>query len=202
MMVSQVGEGYNQDAERPGDKRRLPAKTGDASLDFQEGFLHGVFGIRLRTKKIARQILHARSLPLIESLVAWQVAAEAGRCHGRVLGKFFTDPNGFRFPFERFHSPLPVACHRGEFMLPGQRKSHRSHVFLLGYRRWEEGKGLALAANSKGGVTHLFSTSYSLECAALRFASQVCVKRRLREAGRRAFVPAARTPSPCRAGLW
>src|SRR5882762_2071205 len=161
--AAQIVAGVDQDTERPGDKRRLPAKTRDASLDFQEGFLHGVFGIRLRTEKIARQILHARSLPPIEALVALQVSAEAGRRHGRVLGKFFSDPNGFRFPFERFHSPLPVACHRGEFMLPGQRKSHRSHVFLLGYRRWEEGKGLALAANSTGGVTHLFSASYSPE---------------------------------------
>src|SRR5258705_12828239 len=108
MMVSQVGEGYNQDAERPGDKRRLPAKTGDASLDFQEGFLHGVFGIRLRTEKIARQILHARSLPLIEALVALHVSAEAGRRHGALPAQFFSPPNAVLFPCKRFNAPEDI----------------------------------------------------------------------------------------------
>jgi len=35
--AAQIVAGVDQDAKRPGDKRRLPAKTGDASLDFQEG---------------------------------------------------------------------------------------------------------------------------------------------------------------------
>jgi hypothetical protein len=37
--AAQIVAGIDQDAKRPGDKGRLPAKTGNASLDFQEGFL-------------------------------------------------------------------------------------------------------------------------------------------------------------------
>ena len=106
-----TSEELSQDAERPGDEGRLSAKPRDAALNFQEGFLHGVFGIGRRAEKIAREIFHARALPLVETFVALQVSAEAGRRHGRVLGKFFADSNGSRFPFERLHSPLPVARH-------------------------------------------------------------------------------------------
>ena len=85
--AAQIVASVDQDAKRPGDKGRLPAKTGDASLNFQEGFLYGVFGIGLRAEKIAREISHARALPLVETLVALQVSAEAGRRHSRVRRK-------------------------------------------------------------------------------------------------------------------
>src|SRR6267142_5937856 len=35
----------HQNAKGPGNEARLPAKTRDAALHFQESFLHGVFGI-------------------------------------------------------------------------------------------------------------------------------------------------------------
>src|SRR5260221_5609659 len=100
------------------------------------------------------------ALPLVKALVTLQIAAAAGGRDGRVLGKFFARPNGFRLPFERFHSLLPVACHRREFMLPGQRKSHSSHDFLLRYRRREQGKRQGSTPPTSGCLNGSFSIEY------------------------------------------
>src|SRR5882757_10289526 len=64
----------HQDAEGPGNEARLPAKTGDAALHLQKGFLYGVFGICRAAQNVARKILHARPMEGIQALVGTQVA--------------------------------------------------------------------------------------------------------------------------------
>src|SRR6266852_8391863 len=59
----------HQNAEGPGNKSRLAAKTGDAALHLQKRFLDRVFGVGGAAENIAREVLHARAVQRIEALV-------------------------------------------------------------------------------------------------------------------------------------
>src|SRR6266853_6954800 len=72
--TARVIAGVHQDAEGPGNETRLSAKAGDTALHFQEGFLHGIFGICSAAQNVARKILHARTMQGIQALVRAQVA--------------------------------------------------------------------------------------------------------------------------------
>jgi hypothetical protein len=73
----EVMAGIHQDPECPGDKRGLPAKARDLPLHFQEGVLHGIFRVGLRTKEMAGQVLHPRSLELVQALVSAHISGQA-----------------------------------------------------------------------------------------------------------------------------
>src|ERR1700741_2509560 len=131
----QVVAGIYQNSEHPGDERRLSSVARDAPLHLQKGFLDGVFGFARHSQKIPRQVPHARALQLIKSLVGAHVSGEAACRQRRIFGVQAARPILPHFEFGRFHSRLPLARYRRDSMLPRQRKSHRSHFFLLWYRR-------------------------------------------------------------------
>src|SRR5882757_10514622 len=67
--TARVIAGVHQDAKGPGNEARLPAKTGNAALHFQESLLYGVFGICRAAQNVACKILHARPMQRVEALV-------------------------------------------------------------------------------------------------------------------------------------
>src|SRR3974390_2486295 len=69
-----VVAGVDEDSKRPGDKRRLSAKAGNAALNFQERILAGVFPIALRAEQIPAQVPHSRALALIEPFIGGHIA--------------------------------------------------------------------------------------------------------------------------------
>src|SRR5258708_12481477 len=82
-----VVAGVDQDAVGPADKTRLATKAGDAPLHFQEGFLYRIFGIDGTAKNIPRQVLHARAMHRVESLVSAQITGPAGSGQYGVLAQ-------------------------------------------------------------------------------------------------------------------
>src|SRR5713226_8724925 len=132
-----VVAGVNQDPVSPGDETRLATKAGDASLHFQEGFLHGIFGVYGVTKNIPCQVFHARAMHHIETLVGTQIAAPAGGGQCGVLAQgIYGGPAGAAGKvLGRFHSRPPFARQGRDSSLPRQRKSHSSHSWLPGFRR-------------------------------------------------------------------
>src|SRR5215469_7280487 len=71
----------DQDPVRPGHKTRLPAKTCNASLHFQECFLHGVFRVRGATQHVPRKVFHPRAVQRVQPLIRAQVSRPARRGH-------------------------------------------------------------------------------------------------------------------------
>src|SRR5271165_5844214 len=83
---SHVVASIHQYAKRPGNERRLPAKTINPPLHFQKCFLHRVFRITRRRQQIARQVFHPRALLPVQLLVRVQVAPLARRSQRQILG--------------------------------------------------------------------------------------------------------------------
>src|SRR5205814_4801912 len=129
--------GIDQDAVDPSDETRMAAKAGDAALHFQEGLLHGVFGVAGVAKDISRQVLHARAMQGVETVVGAQIAGSARRGQSGILASGIPDgrTGAASKVLGRFHSRPPFARHGRDSSLPRQRQSHSSHSWLLGYRR-------------------------------------------------------------------
>src|SRR5260370_7540978 len=72
-----VVAGVNQDPVRPRDEARLAPKAGNAPLHLQEGLLYGILGVNGIAQDIPRQVLHARAMHGVQTLVAPQVSAPA-----------------------------------------------------------------------------------------------------------------------------
>src|SRR2546423_11852145 len=132
-----VVTGVDQDAVGPSDETGLAAKAGDAALHFQEGLLHGVFGVAGVAEDIARQVLHARAMQGVETVVGAQIAGSARRGQSGILASGIPDgrTGAASKVLGRFHSRPPFARHGRDSSLPRQRQSHSSHSWLLRYRR-------------------------------------------------------------------
>src|SRR6266478_3745369 len=132
-----VVTGVDQDAVSPSDETGLAAKAGDAALHFQEGLLHGVFGVAWVAKDISRQVLHARAMQGVETVVGAQIAGSARRSQCGILASGIPDgrTGAASKVLGRFHSRPPFARQGRDSSLPRQRQSHSSHAWLLGYRR-------------------------------------------------------------------
>src|ERR1700726_4050266 len=73
-LAARIVARIDQDAEGPGDETRLTAKTADAALHFQKRVLHRVFRIERIAEKVPGEILHARALQRVQTLVGAQVS--------------------------------------------------------------------------------------------------------------------------------
>src|SRR5260370_27506307 len=106
-----VVAGVDEDPVSPGDETRLAAKAGDAALHFQKRLLYGVFGVDGIAKNIPRQVLHARTMHRIQTLVGAQVAGPAGSGQCGILTQRIHDgwAGAASKVLGRFHSRPPFA---------------------------------------------------------------------------------------------
>src|SRR5690348_17679641 len=125
----------NQNPEGPGNKARLPPKTRNCTLHLQKCFLDGVFSVALVAQQIAGEALHPRPVQRVQAFVAAEIAGLAGLSQPGVFAILNRCSGSRDKLIGRFHSPPPFAQRAGDFSLPRQRKSHRSHTRLLRYRR-------------------------------------------------------------------
>src|SRR5260370_6065573 len=157
-----VVAGVNQDPVRPRYEARLAPKAGNAPLHLQEGLLYGILGVNGIAKDIPRQVLHARAMHGVEALVSAQVSGPApgSQCGILTLGIHSGRTGAAGKWLGRFHSRPPFARQGRDSSLPGQRKSHSSHSWLLTYRRPGRGKCHAHASGKPELPNCLFTADY------------------------------------------
>src|SRR6266481_2656738 len=154
-----VVAGVNQDPVRPRYEARLAPKAGNAPLHLQEGLLYGILGVNGIAQDIPCQVLHARAMHGVQTLVGARIPgpASSSQCGIFILGIHSGRTGAAGKWLGRFHSRPPFARQGRNSNLPGQRKSHSSHSWLLTYRRPGAAKRQAWMPGTHVSTNCLFS---------------------------------------------
>jgi len=119
-----------------------PRKPAMAALHFQERLLHGIFGVNGIAKNIPRQGFHARTMHRVETFIGAQIAGPAGSGQCGILARGIRGGRaGAAGNCSEGSTRVPRSRSVEEILaFQGQRKSHSSHSWLLGYRRRRRAK--------------------------------------------------------------
>src|SRR5260370_30678188 len=117
-----VVAGVNQDPVRPRYEARLAPKAGNAPLHLQEGLLYGILGVNGIAQDIPRQVLHARAMYGVQTLVGARIPGPApgSQCGIFILGFHSGLARAAGKWLARFHSRPPFARQGADSSLPEQ----------------------------------------------------------------------------------